>query len=188
MDIFLEIVGLALAILEIFFPRKGEVLESWIDSLPDKAPKLFSYRILFPIKRFTQNTIDKVFDNPKSEKISRDDTSILSSIIFHLSNLIALIFIGAIVYGFYYLMVDVWEIEFPFEDGRFPPMVYFVGAVLALILILSLFGLLISLTVGFFALILKIVISSLNLLTKGRAIGAIGLIIAIIGLSSRFIG
>ncbi len=180
MDFLLEIVGLSLTVIEIFFPRKAEGLEKWLDDLPEKAPKLFYGNLMFGFNKLTGKYMKQQMSfDPKEEGMEADLQTPLGSFLFNLLGIVFLALTGGLLLGLAYLIFG----ESLFEDS---PMMYPLGLIALGIILLSI-GLIISVVAFIVVSSIKLIIGILNGMTNGRAIGATGLIIAIVGLISKLV-
>ena len=173
----LELIGFSLAVMEIFFPRRAVTLEHWIDSLPEKAPRLFYGGVLSATNTFAARVLGAVFPELQDNSQRASARGPFPSILLHFVNLVAVLFfaaiMGAVFAGLAFLMAQVSD-SIPIPVGLI--------VVVLIAVVVSLLGIVVSLVTAVAVGVVKVVVGSLNAVTKGRALGAIGLIIAAIGL------
>jgi len=181
MEFILEILGFSLTVLEIFFPRKALLLEDFIDSLPKRAPHIFYGKFLSQ----TNIISNKILSEVSPELSAYGNIAMLSpfqSLLFHLKNLFFTIVIfgviGAVFGGLAAIFIELTGF-YAVPTGLI--------AVYGIALIVSTFGVLVTILSLLSVLIVKFSIGLLNFITNGRAIGALGLIIAGWGLVSKYL-
>ena len=169
MSIHLEVIGLSLTVVEIYFPKKSVKLEEWIDTLTMTAPSFLKESISEPISKKLYNMAYRIFTNnpDDTDNIDEPPPSMLELIVVLIGLLVGL---GIFALFLYFLDKPSSGLPYIFFG------LYIIGTLLIIITIF------LKLFIALLALSIKITVHSLNFITRGRAVGAIGLIIAIIGL------
>jgi hypothetical protein len=181
MSMALEIAGFVLTVLEIFFPRRAVVFEAWLDSLPERAPRLFYGRLMYGTNVRMGNLLAKVSEPEGLAPVDAGWTP-AASLSWHLRNLLRttlwMVAIGAICAGVSFLSLQ-------FTDWYFLPTGVIVAFVVALFT--STIGLLVTVLSLVAVIVTQSVVHLLNTFTNGRALGAIGLVIAASGILSKLV-
>jgi hypothetical protein len=204
---FLEILGISLAITEIFFTPIADKIESFIDRLGEESAKNFSYLrisvlrvsqfqrliLLWILIVYLENKIEESVGLDSGQTIRMkeffiDNTFLLSSMLLASFILIVILtysnkrrdklFDFILVKAFWIGLVIFFLVLVLFEFINMDEIS------LALILLTtSVFFIILILlpVIGLFSFLLKVIIEYLNGITKNHALTAIGLFIALIG-------
>ncbi|QPH54447.1 hypothetical protein [Pontivivens ytuae] len=185
MGIGLDLVGLALTVIEIYLPRASARLETWIDALPERlvrwsdrlSPGLAAVAVV-PVRLMFAN----VEGGPPAPDTSRvPDLRSLAVGILSGIGLFAAFLIAVAV-----LILALLLIAYGDESARIGAMVF--AAIFALLTLLPFAVLIAALALLAATRLIRALVHLLNRVTGGHAIGTVGLALAATGIATDLLG